>query len=184
MKETVLQKAAAFRGINDLSIRGEIVIFGSTYMANFPFYELINKSMLENAVYNRSIPNMTLAEADAVLEDCVLSIQPSKIFLAFTKQEMQDNDSIGYYRNMVNHIRTALPDASVYLVDFPENGKEKETFRSQLAALCDGKHVFLISLDASAYSESALYKKQFLTLSRSFRRNSFSFSDAFAAASL
>ena len=52
MKEYVRAKANAMKKINDLTLPGEIVIFGSTYMSEFPIYELINKSNLENAVYN------------------------------------------------------------------------------------------------------------------------------------
>ena len=38
-----------------------IAAFGSTYMADFPLYELINRYHFENAIYNRSIKGMHLA---------------------------------------------------------------------------------------------------------------------------
>ena len=53
MRENIRVKANAMKEINDISMRGEIVVFGSTYMAHFPLYELINRCTFENAVYNR-----------------------------------------------------------------------------------------------------------------------------------
>ena len=78
MNEQVLLRAKAFEELNDLALKGEIVVFGSTYMAQFPFYELINRSCLETAVYNRSIPHMTLPEALELLPDCVLALEPER----------------------------------------------------------------------------------------------------------
>ena len=36
MKENVKLSVNGMIGINDLILKGEIVVFGSTYMANFP----------------------------------------------------------------------------------------------------------------------------------------------------
>lgn len=47
MKASVQAMAAAMKGINDLALKGEIVVFGSTYMAGFPLYELVNRCRLE-----------------------------------------------------------------------------------------------------------------------------------------
>lgn len=63
MKENVRTQANAMKAINDFTMKGEIVIFGSTYMSRFPLYELMNKCMLENAVYNRSIEGLTVKAA-------------------------------------------------------------------------------------------------------------------------
>ena len=60
MREKILLKANAMKETNDLMMKGEIVIFGSTYMAGFPFYDLINKCNLENAIYNRSIEGINI----------------------------------------------------------------------------------------------------------------------------
>ena len=60
MQEKVKIKANAFKNVNELALKNEIVIYGSTYMANFPFYELSKKIKLENAIYNRSIEDLTI----------------------------------------------------------------------------------------------------------------------------
>ena len=82
MRTEIQEKTAMFHAVNDITLRGEIVVFGSTFMANFPFYELSQKYMMTNAVYNRSIEGLTLAEAEEILQECVLEIKPGKVFLA------------------------------------------------------------------------------------------------------
>ena len=50
MKSEVLKKSEAHKVFNDIVLKNEIVIFGSTYMAEFPFYELEHKYLLSNAI--------------------------------------------------------------------------------------------------------------------------------------
>ena len=84
MKENVKLSVNGMIGINDLILKGEIVVFGSTYMANFPLYEFINKYHFENAIYNRSIAGLTTSEALEIVQDCIISINPAKIFMGDT----------------------------------------------------------------------------------------------------
>lgn len=165
MKEYVLKKAAAFKGINELSMKGEIVIFGSTYMANFPFYELINKSKLENAVYNRSIADMTLEEAMSVLPECVLALKPNKIFLSLGEEDLKDKTSVSKYRNIISALRASLPHSTLYLITLPHKNEAENAFNSAVIGLCDDKTVFSISL------VDADHKAQFLQLCHFFAAN-------------
>ena len=82
MKEHVKTTANAMIGLNDITLKGEIAVFGSTYMANFPLYEFINKYHFENAIYNRSIAGLTTSEALEIVQDCIISISPATIFIA------------------------------------------------------------------------------------------------------
>ena len=184
MKESVMKKAAAYKAINELSLKGEIVVFGSTYMANFPFYELINRSRLERAVYNRSIPGLTLSEALEIVDDCVLSIRPSKVFLALGEEDLTRADAFADYKKLVDTIRSALPDSSLYLIDLLSDSDAAKAFNKQIASLCDRKNVFPLDLAAKDCPKTTQYKEQFLEMSRFFRRKPITFADAFAAAAL
>ena len=147
MKEAVLRKANAVKGLNEFALRGEIVIFGSTYMANFPFYELTKKSRLENAIYNRSIEGMTLAEAKELLEVCVLPLKPSKLFLAFGEEEVGEAETaIESYGEIVQKIREKLPLTKIYLVC--GETQAQKGLNEALEQLCDGKRIHRIMLPA------------------------------------
>ena len=183
MKEAVLKKANAVKGLNEFALRGEIVIFGSTYMANFPFYELTKKSRLENAIYNRSIEGMTLAEAKELLEDCVFPLKPSKLFLAFGEEEAEETGTaIESYREIVQKTREKLPLSKIYLV-CSDTSTQKD-LNEALEQLCDGKWVRRITLPAQNPCKKMEYKQRFEMLSSFFRDGRITMSDAFAMAAL
>lgn len=181
MKEQVLNKARAFKGINDLAMKGEIVVYGSTYMAGFPFYELINKSQLENAVYNRSIAGMTISEALELLQPCVLDIRPSKVFLHLGEEDFDQPDSFETYSAIVNRISAELPDAKIYLICLQNENAGQ--FNKRLSELSNKKNIFCIRF-SSARRDGIQYKSQFKELSCFFRNHPIMFSEAFAISSL
>lgn len=182
MKEDVLNKANAFKGLNELAMKGEIVVFGSTYMANFPFYELINKSKLENAVYNRSIAGLTIAEAEALLQVCVLDIRPSKVFLHLGEEDFAQPDAVEKYAAIVKRIATALPNAKIYLIDIQK--EEAREFNKCIAKLGNKKNISYIHFAGQSTPDTRNYKMQFKELSCFFRSHPITLSEAFMLANV
>lgn len=181
MKENVSEKIKDFRGLNELAMKGEIVVFGSTYMANFPFYNLINKSTLENAVYNRSIEALSLDEALEALPVCVLDLKPEKVFLELGENEYDDPAAIEKYARLVKAIRRELPAAKLYLICIPD--ERAAAFNAKLSSLC-GKNVVCIRFTHVGASGSERYKTHFKELSCFFRDQPISMGQAFAMANL
>lgn len=186
MKESVQVKATAFKGVNEISLKGEIVVFGSTHMADFPFYELVNKCSLENAIYNRSIANLTLDEAKEVLHDCVIALQPSKVFLALGESDTDDPRAIEKYSELVKRLRAALPRTDLYLICLTENSEYAEKFNKNILRLCDGgKKIEYIRFAASAEPPTlAQYKARFKQMSCFFHNKPLTTATAFAMADL
>ncbi len=184
MKENVRVKADAIKIINDISMKGEIVVFGSTYMANFPLYELVNRCMFENAVYNRSIEGLTVSEALEIVEDCVISINPCKIFLALGEEDENDSEAIIRYTTLVTKIRSHLPECSLYLIGLTDTGKFAEKFNQNIKSLCDNKKTKYIDFISKPISETALYRARFKQLSCFFRNKPLISSNAFTIASI
>lgn len=179
MKEQVKNKANAFRGVNELAMKGEIVVYGSTYMANFPFYELINKSRLENAVYNRSIAEMTIDEALQLLQVCVLDIKPGKVFIHLGEADFDRPDAVEKYTEIVRRIHAELPDTKVYLITVQD--KKAQKFNERILELSNRKNICGIRFSVS---DSYDYKGRFKELSCYFRSKPLTFTDAFAVAGL
>ncbi len=179
MREHIQRKANSFKATNEIVLKGEIVVFGSTYTANFPFYELVNKYKLENAVYNRSIEDLTLEEGYELLKDCVFAVQPKKIFLAFSERDASASFAFPLYEKIVRKIRAELPSATLYLICLPEDSKE---FHKKIQSLCNEKKAVSILLANDAPSQQNLYKIQFKQLACFFRTNAIDFSEAFLMA--
>ena len=179
MKEYVRAKANSMKKINDLALPGEIVIFGSTYMSEFPIYELINKCKSENAVYNRSVKGLTVKEAIEILDDCVVDLHPSKVFIALGEEDEANVNAASEYADLVSAIRQKLPDAFIFLIGLTNGSPFAESFNKSMFSLCDNKNVKYIELVKDCTSENALFKAQFKQLSCFFRAAPITMRDAF-----
>ena len=182
MKENVKLSANAMIGINDLTLKGEIVVFGSTYMANFPLYELINKYHFENAIYNRSIAGLTTSEALEIVQDCVISLSPAKIFIALGEEDENNIDAIKQYNQIIKRVQSALPKSKIYLIGLQGNTPYVERFNANILSLCDNKKIWNIRFISSSSTEVNTYKAQFKQLSCFFCDKPLTMGQAFAMA--
>ena len=182
MKENVKLSANAMIGTNDLILKGEIVIFGSTYMANFPLYELINKYHFENAIYNRSIAGLTTSEALEIVQDCIISISPATIFIALGEEDENNVEAIKQYNQIIKLLRSALPKSKIYLICLQGNTPYVESFNANILSLCDNKKIWNIRFITSSSTEANAYKVQFKQLSCFFRDKPLTMLEAFAMA--
>ena len=183
MKESVKIASNAMIGLNDITLKGEIAVFGSTYMANFPLYELINKYHFENAIYNRSIVGLTTSEALEIVQDCIISITPAKIFIALGEEDENNIDAIKQYNQIIKLIQSALPKSKIYLICLQGNTPYVKRFNANILSLCDNKKIWNIRFISSSTKSNA-YKVQFKQLSCFFRDKPLNMVEAFAMATL
>jgi len=179
MEESVKITAKAIKGLNDITLKNEIVIFGSTRMSRFPLYELVNRCRLENAIYNRSIEKMTLDDALEIVNDCVIAVKPEKVFLAVGEEDENDRDAIKKYNALVHKIRTELPDCTLYLICLSDDSDYAADFNENIISLCDGKKIKSIRFALPDFSDANAYKIAFKQLSCFFRRNPINMTEAF-----
>ena len=178
MRKEVSEKFRMFRVYNDITLQNEIVIYGSTFTAEFPFYELSQKYLLSNAIYNRSIPGLSLKEAEVGLESCVLEIRPKKIFLSLGEQDLQTPDALDIYGRILQQLRSRLPDSSVYVMPVRGCSPVQAQFNRKLRSLC-GKYgaVYLDLLYRTEKGElscSSIFKQ----LSSCFRKTPLTLTEA------
>jgi len=182
MKEHVKTTANAMIGLNDITLKGEIAVFGSTYMANFPLYEFINKYHFENAIYNRSIAGLTTSEALEIVQDCIISISPATIFIALGEEDENNIDVIKQYNQIIKLIQSALPKSKIYLICLQGNTPYVERFNANILSLCDNKKIWNIRFIASSPTKANVYKVQFKQLSCFFRDKPLTMVEAFTMA--
>ena len=184
MKESVRKQAKAMKAINDISMKGEIVVFGSTYMSGFPLYELVNKSIFENAVYNRSIEGLTVREALEIVKECVIDIAPSKLFLSLGEEDEGNPLVAEEYARLVAMIRSFLPKCNLYLIGLTGSGAYAKRLNKDLRALCDDRNMEFIEFISERASETALYRARFKQMSCFFRDRPLTVNEAFVIAEL
>lgn len=184
MKAYVQEKANVYKGINEIALKGEIVVFGSSYMANFPFYELINKCHLDSAVYNRSIDGMTSEEAEELLNPCVLDIAPRKIFLQLGESDGSKDEVLRHYRAILRIVRAKLPETKVYLIGLPPKSELAAQMNETMKSLCDNKKTKYIPFSYQRQDSKNQYTSQFKQLMQYFRDRSIDMIDAFSVSEL
>ncbi len=187
MRTEIQEKTAMFHAVNDITLRGEIVVFGSTFMANFPFYELSQKYMMTNAVYNRSIEGLTLAEAEEILQECVLEIKPGKVFLALGEKDIGSPSAMAVYSRILRKLKEKLPEAKLYILpvqkdEFSQNDGGRVAFNEKLKELSIRYGVTWLDVPDQPLSLNVLYEKIFKKLNCFFRGNHISFANAFSYA--
>ena len=65
MEKTVFETAKAFRALNEMAMKDQVAIFGSDYLCDFPFYDLMQGRVTDYVIYNRSIKGLTVKDAAA-----------------------------------------------------------------------------------------------------------------------
>ena len=173
MKPEIQKKSEMYKVFNDIILKNEIIIFGSTFAANFPFYELAKKYLLSNALYNRSIDNLTVDDAGKILDECVLNAKPSKIFYALGEYDIKDNGTINQYKKILERTKSALPHCVIYVLSVCSTDKTSTDFNLSLKNLCTITNTNFISIDYTTPCDSI-----FKQLTPFFRSRKIDFAEA------
>ena len=184
MKESVKASANAMIGLNDITLKGEIAVFGSTYMSKFPLYEFINKCQLESAVYNRSIEGLTVEEALQIVKDCIIAIAPKKVFIALGEEDENNPNAIKYYNEIIRKIRAEIPTCNIFLICLLGESEYVKNFNENILSLCDNKKIKYIRFVSPESSARGISKARFKQMSCFFRDKPLNTVEAFAMATL
>jgi len=114
---TKIGKAKRFKILNEMSLKGQKVVFGSSFMSNFPFYELIQKKTTEFVIYNRSIDDLTIKEAIDSCEDCLKDLQPNNIIISFGENDEINDKFFKDYKILISKIQKLNKTAKIALVN-------------------------------------------------------------------
>lgn len=74
-------KIGQYRHLNQYAQKGQVVFAGSSLMEFFPIAELNLSHGVNTIIYNRGIAGTTTKEYQVAFEDCVLSLEPSRLFI-------------------------------------------------------------------------------------------------------
>ncbi len=184
MRKEILEKISAYRAVNDIALRNEIVVFGSTFMANFPFYELSQKYLLSSAVYNRSVDDITLAEAEDCLHECVTELKPSRIFLALGEKDLTNPYAFTIYKRILVTLRSQLPKAKIFILPILSESAVPDAatsaFNEKLREFAAKEECVYVPIPTEADGHAS-YEKIFKKLNCFFRdKHRLTFAEAFS----
>lgn len=171
MLKDVKEKAKKYTIINDVALKNEVAVFGSTYLYNFPFYELMQGHITDYAVYNRSIEGMKVSEAAEAADDCLKNLDPAIILISLGEEDDDSEETFTAYSELLKKIKAAHRSAKIYVMQ--TFGKDGE-FCDKVKNVAERNGVEYVEVGNEEKIRSV-----FSRLSAYFHRAGISFSDAF-----
>ncbi len=130
-----------FTVLNKLAKEHSIVLFGSTRASAVPLNELMQDYGLSQTIYNRSIPGLTLANAEKHLDACVFNLKPEKLILCLGEEDLKKENNVDklieQYRWLLYRIHTVVPETTMSVISVASSGKNAEKFNSALQKLAN-----------------------------------------------
>lgn len=78
-----------FRVLNRVARSGGAVLFGSSFARSIPVGELRQAFDIGCRVYNRSLTDLSVFDAEELLDDCVLGLFPDKVLLQLGETDIK-----------------------------------------------------------------------------------------------
>jgi len=105
------QELKNYRMLNELAEPDGIVIFGGSTDLELPLCELKQAFSIEQGLYNRSLPGLSVRDAAEWYADCAAPLHPETVFLHLGEADKgwfaENSDEFDrLYRNLIAQIRT------------------------------------------------------------------------------
>lgn len=116
-----------FRKLNRIAKSNGIVLFGSSFAKEIPVCELKQTLSLDCSIYNRSLTNLSVFNAEKMIDDCVLSLLPKKVLLQLGETDLEQGyhavpEIITAYEKIIAKLRSADKHCGIVIVSVCENG--------------------------------------------------------------
>ncbi len=116
-------KLERFRHLNRYVKKGQILFTGSSLMEQFPIHEILQNNGINKTVYNRGIGGYTIPEMIYAINEQILDLEPSKIFINIGTNDISNPDEtieklISDYKVVLDQIKKNLPETVVYLMAY------------------------------------------------------------------
>lgn len=116
-------RAACYRRLNRAAKKGAIVLAGSSLCEQFPVNELLMSRGEEIVVYNRGISGDTIPGYHSRIKDCVIDLEPKKLFINIGTNDMNGGASgadeiCQNYAALLRDIMAQLPGCEIFVLSY------------------------------------------------------------------
>lgn len=177
------EKIKRFKDINMMAKKNSAVCFGSTFFADTEFQELAYDCGMDTPVYNRSVEDLTICDAQKVLTEAVYPMKPAKIFVSLGESDIESasfnaDDFINKYEWMLLDIHRNCPASRIYIVSTICNDLMTREVNVKLEKLATSTGCDYINLAKLEVGDDFSERKIFSTLKPYMRTKPISFADA------
>lgn len=78
-----------YSGLNQVAKSNAVILFGSTFAKSIPVGELNQSMNLYGDVYNRSFTDLSVLDAETLLDGCIFPLSPKKIILQLGETDLE-----------------------------------------------------------------------------------------------
>lgn len=135
-----LDVISEYDALNKVAEQGGVVLFGSTAASHIPLNELTQDYNIDVPIYNRSVEELTIEEAEHYIAACIEPLKPRAILLHFGEEELLSStktveEMIESYRWFLYQLHTAMPKSRLILVSVNEQIPAAKQFNRALRTL-------------------------------------------------
>lgn len=172
-----------FRKLNKIANKNGVVLFGSSFAKDIPVCELKQSFNMDCDIYNRSVTDLSVFDAEMLLDNCVIDLAPKKVLIQLGETDLERGyrtipEIVKAYEKIITKLKSADKRCDIVIVSVCSSSAEihPEELNKQLElvarkAKCKYADVSL------AFSNASPSIKAF-SLLRFFMRDVISFSDA------
>ena len=136
---TVSQELTRFSQLNEVSPKGGVVFFGSTFMKDLPVSELATDFDMHENVYNRSVEGLKITDAENAIQSCVAELDPSKVFVCLgdadvTAENFNTKEFLSQYEWLLYSLHDKCK-AELFIVSVMSNTPVAQTINNKLKNL-------------------------------------------------
>ncbi len=172
-----------YRKLNKIASTNGIVLFGSSFARAIPACELKQSFNLNLDIYNRSIADSSVFDAEELLNDCVFPLVPKKLFLNFGETDLERgyhtiHEIVAAYEKLITTIKSNIKYCDIIIVSVCNNEAEifPEELNKQLEELANRTKCQYADI-SPAFSHDTPGIKAF-SLLKYFMRDKITFADA------
>ena len=115
------KKIAKYKSLNQLAEADGTVIFGTSGDVNIPLGELKQAFALSDSIYNRSFPELSVADAAKIYRECVAELCPDTVIVHIGDADVSDFGGKEYafeknYRALIDTIREKNKGCRIVIV--------------------------------------------------------------------
>ena len=116
-------KLERYRHLNKFVKKGLTLFTGSSLMEQFPIQEIMINHGMAPAAYNRGIGGYTIPEMLDAINEQILDLEPSKIFINIGTNDISIPEEtidklISDYRQVLTQIKERLPETEVFMMAY------------------------------------------------------------------
>ncbi len=172
---TYEREIASYRQLSKVARKNGIVLFGSSFAKAIPVGELKQAFELDCDIYNRSLTDLSVFDAEALIDECVIPMVPKKVFLQLGETDLERGyrtipEMIEAYEKVIRKLHKANKRCQITLVSVCNNGSElhPDELNRQIEALAHKTKCKFADI-SPAFSNDAPSVKAFSLLRRFFR---------------